>query len=67
MSTILPIGSVIFRGGTGKVMTSARSMHEAWLEVLRKSPDGKITREEDGIIVTDFDPDRAPIAPKGYV
>jgi hypothetical protein len=35
-------------------------------KVLRDSPEGKVVRQEGGITITDFDPDRAPPAPKGY-
>jgi hypothetical protein len=40
---------------------------QVWLDQLRAAPDGKIVRKEDGVTITDFDPDRAPPAPKGNV
>ncbi len=46
---------------------SMKTQRQIWLEQLRAVPEGKIAREEDGVIIIDFDPDRAPDAPKGYV
>ncbi len=46
---------------------SLKTQRQIWLEKLHAAPEGKIVREEEGVIITDFDPDRAPDVPRGYV